>query len=123
MQLVRATLPTPVGPMLALASNEALFALEFGSDTRMSRLNVRLTRFFPASAVEDGTNAVIEQARSWLDVYFAGASADANALPLAAMGTRFEQKVWKALRAIPAGATCSYGQVAARVASTVNASR
>ena len=42
---------------------------------------------------------------------------------IVALGTRFEQKVWKALRAIPAGETRSYGQVAALVSSTVNASR
>jgi methylated-DNA-[protein]-cysteine S-methyltransferase len=123
MQLVRATLPTPVGPMLALASNDALCALEFGSDTRMSRLDARLTRFLPARTVDDGINGVIEQTRSWLEAYFAGVSADTDALPLVALGTRFEQKVWKALRAIRAGETCSYGQVAARVSSTVNASR
>jgi hypothetical protein len=35
-------LPTPVGPMLALASDDALCALEFGSDNRMSRLEARL---------------------------------------------------------------------------------
>ena len=109
--------------MLALASDEALCALEFGSDSRMSRLEARLLRFFGAPSVEDGSNAVIDRTREWLDAYFAGASADVNALPLGALGTRFEQKVWKALRLIPPGETRSYGQVAAQVASTVDASR
>ena len=123
MRLLRATLPTPVGPMLALASDESLCALEFGSDNRMSRLEARLLRFFGAPSVADGSNGVIDRTREWLEAYFAGASADSNGLPLGALGTRFEQKVWKALRLIPPGETRSYGQVAAQVASTVNASR
>ena len=123
MQLLRATLPTPVGPMLALASDESLCALEFGADHRMSRLEARLLRFFGAPSVDDGSNRVIDRTREWLEAYFAGASADSHALPLGALGTRFEQKVWKALRLIPPGETRSYGQVAAQVASTVNASR
>ena len=123
MRLLRAMLPTPVGPMLALASDDALCALEFGSDNRMSRLEARLLRFFGAPSVEEGSNGVIDRTREWLEAYFAGVSADGNALPLGALGTRFEQKVWKALRLIPPGATRSYGQVAAQVASTVNASR
>lgn len=123
MRLVRALLPTPVGTMLALASDEALCALEFRSDTRLTRLDERLLRFLATPSVEDGTNAVIDRTRAWLDAYFAGQAPDASALSLGAVGTRFEQKVWKALRAIPPGETRSYGQVAAQVAATVNASR
>jgi O-6-methylguanine DNA methyltransferase len=123
MVLVRATLPTPVGPMVALASDDALCALEFGSDSRLSRLEARLMRFFSASSVEDGSNNVIRRTREWLDAYFAGTAADGSALTLGALGTRFELKVWRALRKIPPGETRSYGQVAAQVSATVNASR
>jgi len=123
MHLVRATLPTPVGPMLAVASDESLCALEFTAESRLSRLDTRLARFFLANDVRDGMNAVIAQTRAWLDAYFAGASADAGALPLGARGTHFEQRVWTTLRTIPVGETRSYGQVAALVAGTILASR
>jgi AraC family transcriptional regulator of adaptative response/methylated-DNA-[protein]-cysteine methyltransferase len=123
MQLVRATLPTPVGPMLALASDEGLYALEFDSGQRMTRLDARLTRFLASPAVIDGTSDVIERTRAWLDAYFAGRSAEVIGLSLTPAGSRFEQKVWAALRRIPPGETRSYGQIAAQVASTVNASR
>lgn len=109
--------------MLALASDEALCALEFSAGHRLSRLDARLARFFHSPDIDDGMNGVIERTRAWLDAYFGGVSADPGALPLGALGTRFEQKVWKALLAIPPGETRSYGQVAAQVASTVNASR
>lgn len=123
MALVRATLPTPVGPMLAIASDDALCALEFTSESRLSRLDARLERFFTSHEVVDGTNAVIDQTVAWLDLYFAGASADADAVPLAPRGTAFEKRVWNALRTIKPGETRSYAQVAALVSHTVLASR
>jgi AraC family transcriptional regulator of adaptative response/methylated-DNA-[protein]-cysteine methyltransferase len=38
-------------------------------------------------------------------------------LPLDVRGTAFQERVWQALREIPAGATVSYAQVAARIGS------
>lgn len=38
-------------------------------------------------------------------------------LPLDVRGTAFQQRVWQALRAIPAGTTATYAQVAARIGS------
>src|SRR2546421_9701665 len=36
-------------------------------------------------------------------------------LPLDVRGTAFQQRVWKALRDIPAGQTASYAEIAARI--------
>ena len=36
-------------------------------------------------------------------------------LPLDVRGTAFQQRVWQALREIPAGATATYGEIAARI--------
>lgn len=36
-------------------------------------------------------------------------------LPLDVRGTAFQQRVWQALREIPAGSTASYGEVARRI--------
>ena len=38
-------------------------------------------------------------------------------LPLDVRGTAFQQRVWQALRAIPAGATASYSEIAERIGS------
>jgi O-6-methylguanine DNA methyltransferase len=103
--------------MLALASDTALCALEFDTGGRLTRLDARLARFFPEAVVEDGENGVTLQTREWLDAYFAGRAADANALPLDGRGTPFEMTVWSALRRIPPGATTSYGAIAAKLAS------
>ena len=38
-------------------------------------------------------------------------------LPLDISGTAFQQAVWQALREIPAGTTCDYSEIAARIGS------
>jgi O-6-methylguanine DNA methyltransferase len=50
-----------------------------------------------------------------LDAYFDGIIDGLADLPVATGGTSFQRDVWKALRAIPAGTTMSYGQLAARL--------
>ena len=56
MMLVRRVFDTPVGPMMALATDAALCALEFGKPGRMTRLDARLRRWFPPCEVADGDN-------------------------------------------------------------------
>ena len=48
--------------------------------------------------------------------YFAGTRRTFD-LPLAPRGTAFQQRVWAALRAIPYGETCTYGELAAAIGS------
>src|SRR3954469_15231618 len=112
LTLTRATLETPVGPMLALATDDALCALEFSSTGRLSRLEARLARWFRRPAIVEGSNAVIERTRAWLESYFAGSEADATTLPLDLRGAAFELKVWAALRTLKPGEVTSYGAVA-----------
>jgi len=113
MKLLRRTFDTPVGPMMALASDEALCALEFSKPGRMTRLDARLGRFFAPFEIEDGTNAVIARTVEWLDRYFAGERPEDP--PLDMRGAAFELKVWAALRQVPFGQTVSYGEIARKV--------
>jgi len=117
MRLYRSTVDTPVGPMLALASEAALCALEFYPPDRLPRLEARLGRWFAPYQVEDRTNGVIDRARNWLRLYFAGTSADIDQLALDLRGASFERRVWAALTAIPPGETTTYGAVARSVGS------
>jgi len=59
-------------------------------------------------------DAALEQARAQLRAYFAGELRDFE-LPLAAEGTPFQQRVWRALCDIPYGETISYGELARRI--------
>ena len=118
MQISRAILQTPLGDMLALDSGDGLCALEFtGPKKRLPRLEARLRRYFPGYQMVDGETRTIEQTRTWLDRYFAGKSADISGLTLDMRGAAFEQRVWTELRAIPPGATTSYGAIAKTLGS------
>lgn len=59
--------------------------------------------------------AVFEQARNWLDRYFAGDAPDPRELPLAARATAFQQQVREAMLDIPYGQTTTYGAIAKRI--------
>ena len=60
---------------------------------------------------------VFDQARGWLDRYFAGKAPDPRELPLSARATPFQLLVREALLDIPYGATTTYGDIANRIAS------
>lgn len=59
--------------------------------------------------------AVFEQARGWLDRYFAGDAPDPRELPLSARATAFQQQVREAMLDIPYGQTTTYGAIAKRI--------
>ncbi len=50
-----------------------------------------------------------------LAAYFAGNIHAIDDIPTATAGTAFQREVWRALRAIPAAQTISYGQLAERI--------
>lgn len=117
MRLHRATIPTPLGEMMALASDSALCALEFTGPKRLHRLEARLGRWFPPHVIADAEAPVIVRTREWLARYFDGTNADITQFPLEMYGAPFEQRVWEALRRIPPGGTCSYGAIAKALGS------
>lgn len=56
-----------------------------------------------------------------LAAYFSGDLTAIDALPVAPVGTAFQRRTWAALRAIPAGSTWSYAELAAAVGSVARA--
>ena len=117
MILHRTTIATPIGDMIALASDEALCALEFIGPRRRDRLEARLRRWFPAHTIADDDAPMLAKTRGWLARYFDGAAADITGFPLQMYGAPFEQRVWEALRLIPPGGTASYGAIAKALGS------
>jgi methylated-DNA-[protein]-cysteine S-methyltransferase len=63
---------------------------------------------------------LLREACRQLQAYFDG-ERDRFDLPLAPRGTAFRQRVWHALREIPAGETRSYGDLARRLGSAARA--
>ena len=123
-RLVGASIETPVGPLLAIASDRGLCGLPFlqgdaaapAVDRSRHRFDARLRRWFDASDITpDPDDPVLRQTGGWLDAYFDGRSADMPLPPLDMRGGDFERTVWTALLEIPAGTTTSYGAVARRI--------
>ena len=67
----------------------------------------------------NGSPLLAEAARQ-LDAYFAGRLTDFD-MPLAPAGSRFEQRVWAAMQAIPYGQTRCYGDLAHMIGSAPRA--
>ncbi|HET9948057.1 MAG TPA: trifunctional transcriptional activator/DNA repair protein Ada/methylated-DNA--[protein]-cysteine S-methyltransferase [Longimicrobiales bacterium] len=109
--LVRVTrVATPLGPMLAGATDDALVLLEF-VDRRMLEAQIARLRSRLGAVFAPGTNAVLEKVERELGAYFRGALAEFT-VPLRLAGTPFELEVWEELRRIPYGETRSYAGLA-----------
>ena len=95
---------SPIGPILLAGDGDSLTLLGFPSGS--------MARRHEQDWVEDKKpfKDVIKQ----LDQYFKGEREEFD-LPLAPMGTNFQQSVWQALTEIPYGETWSYGQLAKHI--------
>lgn len=110
-----ALLDTPLGPMLAAASNAAIRQLEFADRRALERSYAEMRRRFELPVVP-GDNAVLKQLRHELREYFSGRCKQFT-VPLALRGTDFQERVWRELQRIPFGQTASYEAVARKIGS------
>ena len=74
----------------------------------------------PSHAPQDPADALAEQAAAQLARYFAEPDFRFD-LPLATVGTGFQQRVWSAIAAIPRGTVRTYGDIARLLASAPRA--
>ncbi|NGN42357.1 methylated-DNA--[protein]-cysteine S-methyltransferase [Mesorhizobium sp. CGMCC 1.15528] len=100
-----------LGDFIAARSERGLVMFEF-SDRRAASLDALRERFADTDLVEDADGLADTVAK------LAGLIDHPEhdlALPLDLRGSDYEQRVWEALRAIPAGKTTSYGDLAAKL--------
>ncbi|MDQ7049012.1 MAG: methylated-DNA--[protein]-cysteine S-methyltransferase [Enterobacterales bacterium] len=101
---------TPLGPMIAAATERGVCLLEFidrrGLETQFQRLTRRLNAHFVP-----GDETIFKQLAMQMQHYFNGHLNSFN-LPLDLVGTEFQKKVWRSLIQIPCGETRSYQQQA-----------
>lgn len=96
---------TSLGPLLIAATDKGLCRVAFDEDS------FSLAQRFPAAEIVAGGAALAAlAARVVGEVETPGRDTD---LPVDVQGTAFQEAVWNALRAIPAGETRSYAQIAA----------
>lgn len=100
-----------LGPVLVAMSDRGVCAILMGEEAEAPEAALALR--FPKARIDAGAAdfadlvarvvALVERPGSGLD------------LPLDLRGTAFQRRVWQALRAIPAGETASYAEIAARI--------
>jgi len=112
-RVVTAMIESPLGPLLAGASDTGVCLLEF-TDRRMLEHNFETMRRRFGCAVVPGEHALLAQLRSELAEYFAGRRWTFS-VPLTPRGTPFQETVWTELRRIPHGETISYDELARRI--------
>lgn len=102
---------TRLGLMMAIASEESLYLLEFvdrqGLTQEIERLSVKVK-----AAIIPGRPRPIQQVEEELQRYFTG-QLKAFTTPTTPVGTPFQKLVWERLKKIPFGETRSYAEVAA----------
>jgi AraC family transcriptional regulator of adaptative response/methylated-DNA-[protein]-cysteine methyltransferase len=99
-QIISATrIPTPLGQMLAGATEEGICLLEF-TDRRMLETQIgRLQKYLQAELIP-GNSKYFELLSNELNEYFEGKRKDFT-VPLVVPGSDFQQKVWNVLKEIP----------------------
>nr|WP_253310092.1 methylated-DNA--[protein]-cysteine S-methyltransferase [Rickettsia endosymbiont of Ceutorhynchus assimilis] len=106
-------LDTPLGPMLAIADEYALYLLEF-VDRRGLEREIEKLRIKTKAAIIPGSNAPLKSIETELKFYFAGSLKEFKT-PLHLLGSPFQQLVWQELMRIPYGETRSYGKQATAI--------
>lgn len=110
----------PVGPLTLASDGESLLGLWLPSQKYYGGV---LENALAQATQDCDALPVFEAARHWLNRYFVKERPAPQELPLAPVGTPFQQAVWKMLCEIPYGETVSYGALAQRVAAQVGKKR
>lgn len=100
---------SPLGEIILSQENGALTGLWFRGQRYECRTLPENTDTVPLDSEQ-----VFLAAAGWLDKYFSGERAELD-FCLAPKGTRFQQKVWRALLEIAYGTTKSYGEIAGEI--------
>jgi methylated-DNA-[protein]-cysteine S-methyltransferase len=96
--------PSPIGTLRICGTDSALTGVFMESERHDSAQ--------PRDAVRDASP--LRAAQSQIEEYFADERREFS-VAIEAAGTEFQQRVWRALCAIPYGTTISYGELARRI--------
>jgi AraC family transcriptional regulator of adaptative response/methylated-DNA-[protein]-cysteine methyltransferase len=106
-----------LGQLLVAVTARGVCALTLGDDADALREDLRvrfpLAEIVEASGDEDGREDLEPLAAAAVRMIESPELADA--LPLDLVGTAFQQRVWRALREVPAGETVTYAELARRI--------
>ncbi len=113
-QCLRITfIESPLGPLLAAASDEGLCFLDYPDRRGLEKLYANMRARFKMPVLP-GTNDVLELLKKELGAYFAGHLKEFSC-PVILRGSGFQVDAWNALIAIPYGRTSSYEEMATKM--------
>lgn len=104
---------TPLGKMLALATEKELFFLEFTESRCFERRLLRFKKKMNLS-IEEGGNSITQSIETELNLYFEG-ELKVFKTPTMQLGTTFQKQVWHRLTQTQWGETLSYSDLAVAV--------
>jgi methylated-DNA-[protein]-cysteine S-methyltransferase len=109
MKLFLSHLESPLGELrIVTDADHTIRAVDFADHS--ARMHRGLREHYGAAEIED-VEVPQSIARAFAD-YFSGKSDALDHLQIATAGTELQQRVWGALRTIPAGTTTTYGKLA-----------
>jgi O-6-methylguanine DNA methyltransferase len=108
--LKSAYIDTPLGSMLAISDEEALYLLEFADRHSLER-QVDMLKTKTKAIITAGQSEPIKLIKSELQRYFDGSLKEFTT-PLQLLGSTFQEIVWEELMCIPYGQTRSYSDQA-----------
>jgi AraC family transcriptional regulator, regulatory protein of adaptative response / methylated-DNA-[protein]-cysteine methyltransferase len=108
--LTLARIETPLGPMMAIADDNALYLLEFAAQRNLNKQMEQICAQLNAHIV-DGDNSILRSIKTELAEYFKRGHYDFRT-PIHMVGSDFQKTVWRALQSIPSGQTRSYLEIA-----------
>jgi AraC family transcriptional regulator of adaptative response/methylated-DNA-[protein]-cysteine methyltransferase len=114
-----ATAECSLGSVLVAAAAQGICAILLGDNPDASMRELK-TYFPSAQPRDDGNYAEFENSLAKVVGLIETPSRTLD-LPLDVRGTLFQQRVWQALREIPAGATANYGAIAKRLGAPQHA--
>ena len=95
-QIFQTLISSPIGTLLAKATDEALICLDF---------------FDEPKEIIQKENQILQKTKQQLEEYFVGLRKEFD-IPLDPNGTLFQKNVWKVLSTLPYGKTLSYKEEA-----------
>ncbi|MCW2594556.1 MAG: Methylated-DNA--protein-cysteine methyltransferase [Jatrophihabitans sp.] len=114
LQFFSDSLETPIGQLIYICDSEGALRMVDWSDHE-----ARALRLLGIHYGKNGYTLLKQRdpfgLTTRLAAYFAGDIRAIDDIPTATAGTAFQREVWRALRAIPAAQTVSYGQLAQRI--------
>ena len=113
VKLYKKRINTPIGEMLAIATDEAICMLDFVDSKNWLKDKEKLVKHYGATQVAEDS-LLLSELEKQLKEYFTKKRKEFS-LPLALVGTSFQEEVWKVLQTIPYGEVRSYKEQATAV--------